>query len=183
MDIRIKKTKRSIINAFLELRSRKPLEKVTVKELCEKAEINKSTFYTHFTDVYDLSDQLEDDVIQQVIAALPHPEYALNQPRQFTEELFIAFRSQSVKINSLFSGSQRGNFIEKLNTTLRKLIFSIYPQYQNDTFENIYLDYAIFGGYYAMINNKDCEEMLIIDALGTMTEKGVEVLKNRKINA
>ncbi|MCD7842055.1 MAG: hypothetical protein LUG56_06245 [Lachnospiraceae bacterium] len=45
MDIRIKKTKESITNAFLELRSRKPLEKITVKELCEKAMINKSTFY------------------------------------------------------------------------------------------------------------------------------------------
>lgn len=41
MDKRITKTKRSIINAFLELRSKKAIEKITVKELCEKAEINK----------------------------------------------------------------------------------------------------------------------------------------------
>lgn len=48
MDIRVVKTKRSIINSFLEIRSKKAIEKITVKELCEKAEINKSTFYTHF---------------------------------------------------------------------------------------------------------------------------------------
>ena len=43
MDLRIEKTERGIKNAFIELRSRKPLEKITVKELCESARINKST--------------------------------------------------------------------------------------------------------------------------------------------
>ena len=48
MDIRIEKTERAIKNAFLELRSRKPLGKITVKELCSLAAINKSTFYSHY---------------------------------------------------------------------------------------------------------------------------------------
>ena len=59
MDIRVAKTKKSIINAFLALRSKKAIEKITVKELCEAAEINKSTFYSHFQDIYDLSEFLE----------------------------------------------------------------------------------------------------------------------------
>ena len=41
MDIRIEKTERAIRNAFLELRAAKPLEKITVKELCSLACINK----------------------------------------------------------------------------------------------------------------------------------------------
>ena len=43
MDLRTEKTERSILNAFIGLRAQKPLEKITVKELCEKAWINKST--------------------------------------------------------------------------------------------------------------------------------------------
>ena len=43
MDLRVEKTKRSIINAFLELRAKNP-GKITVKELCEHAWIHKSTF-------------------------------------------------------------------------------------------------------------------------------------------
>ena len=58
MDLRIEKTERGIKNAFIELRSRKPLEKITVKELCESARINKSTFYAHYKDIYDLSDAM-----------------------------------------------------------------------------------------------------------------------------
>ena len=65
MDLRIEKTRNSIVNTFLELRSKKDLEKITVKELCEKAQINKSTFYSHYHDIYDLSEHLEDEVVRE----------------------------------------------------------------------------------------------------------------------
>ena len=70
MDIRITKTRKSIADAFLELRARKPIEKITVKELCEKAQINKSTFYTHYRDIYDLSETLEEQFAQQIVGSL-----------------------------------------------------------------------------------------------------------------
>ena len=66
MDLRIEKTERGIKNAFIELRSGKPLEKITVKELCESARINKSTFYAHYKDIYDLSDAMEEEVVQSI---------------------------------------------------------------------------------------------------------------------
>lgn len=43
MDLRKQRTKNSIINAFIQLRASKPLEKITVKELAELAYINKAT--------------------------------------------------------------------------------------------------------------------------------------------
>ena len=52
MDIRTEKTENAIKSAFLELRAKRPLEKITVKELCALARINKSTFYTHYQDIY-----------------------------------------------------------------------------------------------------------------------------------
>ena len=58
MDIRMEKTEKAIKNAFIELRSKKPLEKITVKELCSLACINKSTFYSHYEDIYALSEVL-----------------------------------------------------------------------------------------------------------------------------
>ena len=62
MDLRIEKTEKGIRNAFIELRSSKPLEKITIKELCEHAYINKSTFYSHYKDIYDLSERMEEEV-------------------------------------------------------------------------------------------------------------------------
>ena len=90
MDLRVEKTRAAIINAFLALRAKKPLEKITVKELCALARINKSTFYTHFADLYALADALETEVVASILAGIAHPELAFEQPARFTEELFKA---------------------------------------------------------------------------------------------
>ena len=70
MDLREQKTKKSIRNAFLELRAHKPLERITVKELAELAQISKATFYLHYQDIYDLSTRMQDDVIQRVLESI-----------------------------------------------------------------------------------------------------------------
>ena len=74
MDLRTKKTQRAIREAFLRLRAKKPLERITVKELVELAEISKATFYLHYQDIYDLSDQLQQEVIEATLAKITHPE-------------------------------------------------------------------------------------------------------------
>ena len=45
----------------MELRAQKPLEKIKVKELCDLACINKSTFYAHYQDIYALANAMEDE--------------------------------------------------------------------------------------------------------------------------
>ena len=71
MDLRIQKTRRNIFNAFIELREKFPLERITVKELCERAQISKQTFYLHYHDMYDLSEQIEASMITEMLADLP----------------------------------------------------------------------------------------------------------------
>ena len=78
MDLRVKKTKNSIINAFLKLRAKKSLERITVKELSDLAEINKATFYLHYKDIYDLSETLENELFERVFNNIEHPNSALS---------------------------------------------------------------------------------------------------------
>ncbi len=54
MDLRVIKTKKSIEESLLELMSTKSFESIKVSEICEKALINRSTFYTYYQDKYDL---------------------------------------------------------------------------------------------------------------------------------
>ncbi len=176
MDIRIRKTRRSITNAFLELRTYQPLEKITVKELCEKAEINKSTFYKYYTDVYNLSSELEAETIEQILKNLPHPEYILKRPKEFMAEMLVACLSQSTIIDRLFSGNQSGQLILKLNAAIKELAFKFYPQYRNCDVANIYLTYAIYGGFYAMQEIMENGTERMVNVLGQITEKSLEVL-------
>ncbi len=54
IDRRIYKTKEALKAALVALLKEKDLNKITVKELCERANINRGTFYTHYQDQIDL---------------------------------------------------------------------------------------------------------------------------------
>ena len=45
--------------AMLDIMKHMDFEKITVKRICEKAEVNRSTFYAHFVDIYDMLDKME----------------------------------------------------------------------------------------------------------------------------
>lgn len=64
-DPRIRYTRNIIQTSFLELLRQKPEENITVREICDKAEINRSTFYKHYRDCYDLMDHMKEDILKQ----------------------------------------------------------------------------------------------------------------------
>lgn len=57
-DLRIIKTKKSLYESLLDLMREKPFEELKVSDICENALVNRSTFYSHFDDKYDLLDSL-----------------------------------------------------------------------------------------------------------------------------
>lgn len=60
---RVKMTKMLLNESFLKFLSEKPLSRITVKEICEDADMNRSTYYMHFTDPYDQLKKLEADIM------------------------------------------------------------------------------------------------------------------------
>lgn len=54
MDRRSTRTKQAIKQAFLDLTKEKPINKITIAELSQQADIGRGTFYTHYEDIYDL---------------------------------------------------------------------------------------------------------------------------------
>ena len=69
-DHRIRVTRMLIRKAFTELLEKKPIQSISIKELCERAGINRGTFYAHYTDIYDLRRQIEEDMWKEMEAAL-----------------------------------------------------------------------------------------------------------------
>ena len=65
-DARVRYTKMVIRNSLLELLRIKPIAKITVTEICERADINRATFYAHYSDPSDLLHSLEAEVIEDV---------------------------------------------------------------------------------------------------------------------
>ncbi len=66
LDLRITKTDKMIRDAFLELIDTIGFEKITITNLTNKAMINRTTFYLHYTDKYDLLEQIENNILDEL---------------------------------------------------------------------------------------------------------------------
>ncbi len=62
-DKRIRKTKKCLKDTLIELLNDLPFEKITVTNLCDKADISRITFYSHYGDKYDLAEDIFQDMI------------------------------------------------------------------------------------------------------------------------
>ena len=153
MDLRVQRTRMNIRNAFIELRSRKPIEKITVKELAEAAFINKATFYQHYEDLYDLSESMENELIDNIIGSIPHPDTLLDYPEQATLEIFSAFSGQTRLLEILFSGSRRSVLIGKLESRIRELILRRYPDYEGNPAREVLITFLIQGSFHAYLKH------------------------------
>ena len=63
-DKRIRKTKRNLKNTLIQMLSEQSLEKVSVTELCRRAETSRITFYAHYNDKYALVDEIFQDMLE-----------------------------------------------------------------------------------------------------------------------
>ncbi|HUM84036.1 MAG TPA: TetR/AcrR family transcriptional regulator [Lachnospiraceae bacterium] len=59
-------TKKAIVNTFLELLDEKPFSEITVKEIVDRCEINRKTFYYYFHNTYELADDMFREKIDEI---------------------------------------------------------------------------------------------------------------------
>ena len=162
MDMRIEKTRRSIINAFLQLRAQKPLEKITVKELSALAEINKATFYLHYRDIYELS--------ESVLHGIEHPENILTDNKQFIRELTTSFVANEQLMKTLFEGNRSGSFLSLFEEELTAVILSVQPDYQPSIKSRMMMTYLIYGGYYTYFKYCDYGIKAVLDLIEKLSD-------------
>jgi Transcriptional regulator len=66
LDRRVKYTIMVIRDSFVKILKQKPISKITIKEICAEADVNRATFYAHYSDQYDLLRQIENDLIDDI---------------------------------------------------------------------------------------------------------------------
>ena len=63
-DRRVIKTKKSIQTTLVEMMKETPYQDISVSNLCRKADIGRGTFYLHYNDIYEVVQELEDDLLE-----------------------------------------------------------------------------------------------------------------------
>lgn len=79
-DRRVRYTKKMLEEALVSMIMGQHISSVSVKELCERADINRSTFYAHYKDPYDLLYQIEKEVLNKVRNYLQAQNFAADAP-------------------------------------------------------------------------------------------------------
>lgn len=69
-DHRVRVTQTLIRGAFTQLLKQKPIQSISIKELCELAGVNRGTFYAHYQDIFDLREKIETEMYEDVRATL-----------------------------------------------------------------------------------------------------------------
>ena len=90
---RVRFTRSALREALIDLILEKPLVSITVKDICARADINRSTFYLHFKDVTDILRTTEDEIIEHMREHAPTHEQEIRD-RQEIEGFFTDFLEQ-----------------------------------------------------------------------------------------
>lgn len=78
--IRMEESMLQLMNCF-------SFEKITVKMICDKAGVNRSTFYAHYADIYDMIEQMEKNLRKELMKGYPVP----GSVKPLSIESFIPF--------------------------------------------------------------------------------------------
>ncbi len=152
-DLRTKRTRASIKSAFMALRAVKPLENISVKELAELAEINKATFYLHYRDIYDLSDQIENEILTESLSALDLNDPALDDPAVLVRCLIAAGETHKEALNTVFSFGREAVLPDKLEAEFRARYYRENPQVKENLYADVALSFMIQGAYRAYVKH------------------------------
>jgi AcrR family transcriptional regulator len=126
-DRRIIRTKRMIRDALTVLMEEKGFEGITVRDLTDRANINRGTFYLHYRDKYDLLEQSEDEIITEIekLTLQLNLNDAFNYNRQdepfpFIITLFDYLLENSSFMQIILSPKGGGSFQLKLKDLIKR---------------------------------------------------------------
>ena len=121
----VARTRKSIKAAFMQLvGEKKDMESITVRELAERADIAKSTFYNHYDDVYAVAEEFENELIDKLSATLNEIEMknATEYEEYIRKVIDFLKANENVYRKAILSSDIRF-FIEKLKAIISKKVF------------------------------------------------------------
>nr|WP_320025286.1 hypothetical protein [uncultured Acetobacterium sp.] len=116
-DLRSIKTEKAIRKAFHQLTQEKEVSRITVRELAQRAEINKTTFYAHYDTIFDLIETLEKETIDYIINNLAEFQKLFDEPDMFIDNLYWSLLDCQVD-NIFHFNANSGYFSQKIDIAI-----------------------------------------------------------------
>lgn len=134
LDLRIVKTKNNLYNALLELMKEKSFEEIKVSDICSKALINRSTFYSHYEDKYELLEDLIKDLKESLSNDLKKNTTISNTKEYYLEMIKLFLNNIEEKRNSYLAIA-----INNRNSILTDILYDVINK---DIIEHLHKNYT-----------------------------------------
>ena len=145
-DLRVYKTKKAIREAYIELRKKKPLNKIKVNDICESAMCIRATFYRYYQDIYDLNDQLEDEAVNMLVSTFEDKEALLFKTESYLKSLYASLEKNYDYYYTLFHDRK-----DVLIRKLEKQTLEFYKtKYATNMEDEVLISFIIHGTLYTI---------------------------------
>ena len=181
-----RRTRSAIREALTEMLTVKPVGKITVQELIDKANICRTTFYAHYEDLYDLLGEMENDILSEIRTGLEELDQApIRVEEQYPAiEAVVEVYARHEKLIRLLNGPNGDpGFDARLQDTIYDVTRQLRRIKEGDAFDEerhrLYSCYVISGGISVL--NRMISANLQIDpreagrVLGAMAAAGERV--------
>lgn len=123
LDRRIRRTKKTLLEALTELMSKKKINSITVKELTDLADVNRSTFYLYYKDIFDMVEKIETELINNFSEAydkFSRQATSYDDLLSFFVYLFGFVQSNAEMFKIFLNDGGDYSFIEKLKGVIEQ---------------------------------------------------------------
>ena len=144
-DRRILRTRRMIDDAMMSLLEEKPIHEIGVTELCERADINRNTFYCHYNSPLDVLEHLE----QTMLARISEAFSAHTSSEDDTEITLLAFSEEKRLAMILLSAHVGDHFSSRIIRAARERGLTIASRQASKlsaSYQTMLSDFDIAGG-------------------------------------
>ncbi|WP_044476824.1 TetR/AcrR family transcriptional regulator [Oceanobacillus massiliensis] len=181
LDRRKKYTRMVLKDSLITLLKTKQISSITVKELCDLADINRSTFYKHYTDPFDLLHKMEEEIIEDMNAYLNQYNFAEeSESLQMTERLLEYIVTKRDICHTLLNENADTSFERRVMEVSRKfLIQNLLELSQYETSRREYVSIFIISGGIHIIkqwlaNDMDRTPKEIAGIISHITKNGLK---------
>ncbi len=147
-DRRIRKTRRAIQLALLQLMEKKDISEISVTELTDAADVNRKTFYNHYSDLYAVLSEIEDQVVEYFLGRLntePIQTY-IDNPTLLFQDLIRELKENRHYLLLLARTEGHSRLTQKLIRKEKELLRGIMAEENlNETLVDYFLNYNAAG--------------------------------------
>ena len=111
-------TRKNFVDAFILLNEKKPIEKITIREITTITGNNRSTFYRYFPDVYGILEYIESEIIEDVGGIIRGKSDGTKVDKTIVDVFIKLYSSKEDKLKILLAPGNRYHFFDAIRAKL-----------------------------------------------------------------